>query len=104
MPGSMIICVGFAVFIVGNYSAFHNYYKIRNQIHKMIEKSLSEQFDSITEKEMYQNKNEILELSKLLGPPMKLVRKKPVFYYYYWAISFVVGVALLLIPYLRNLK
>ncbi len=98
---SFIICVGFTVFIVGNYSAFLNYYKTRNQIHKMIVEHLSENQELSRNENGYINNYGINELSKLIGPPLKKINNKPAFFYYYWAISSVVLLAIWFIPFFR---
>jgi hypothetical protein len=94
---SGIICIGFLLFVIGNNSAFNDYYQVRMQLHEMIAAIPEE---ALTDKAT--DKVSLLALSKKIGPPQDYIFSFREFFVYYWSISFIVLVALWFIPYVRR--
>ena len=91
---SIIICVGFLLFLVGNYKSFHNYHSIRSHIVKMV----CNETDQIDNKSWgICQKNSVVFLVKKMGPP-----EKGEFTLFYFTLGIIVLSGLWYIPYKRR--
>lgn len=94
-----LVCIGFLLFLLGNYEAFKDYLNLRNHLFDMAQMNVLSQVDSHS----YCAGNEmVLQLAKLLAPPNEIFLGCLNFKIYYWIMGGISLLCLWFIPQFRR--